>query len=101
MASIFEGRLGYRDSGLKSVRQKTVHRGTRRYRSSYTSRAREDRSSFDDSPKLLPNPTIMIYVYPHFDGDDQDYVPGHMAYTKFYKETHFALPGEPVAYGDD
>lgn len=47
-----------------------------------------------NSPKMLPNPMIQIYVYPHFDGDDQDYVPGHQAYTKLYKETHFALPGE-------
>jgi len=49
-----------------------------------------------DVPKMLPNPMISIYVYPHFDGSDQDYVPGHMAYTKLYKETHFALSGEPT-----
>jgi conjugative transfer region lipoprotein (TIGR03751 family) len=55
-----------------------------------------DDSSSSDEPQMLPNPMISIYVYPHFDGDDQDYVPGHMAYTKLYKETHFALPGEPT-----
>lgn len=47
-----------------------------------------------DAPNMLPNAMISIYVYPHFDGDDQDYVPGHKAYTKLYKEAHFALPGE-------
>lgn len=52
--------------------------------------------SSSDTPRMLPNPMISVYVYPHFDGDDQDYVPGHMAYTKLYKETHFALPGEPT-----
>lgn len=52
--------------------------------------------AIEGSPKMLPNPMIKMYVYPHFDGDDQDYVPGHVAYTKLYKETHFALPGEPA-----
>ena len=55
------------------------------------------KSDLSNSPKMLPNPTISIYVHPHFDGNDQNYVPGHMAYTKMYKETHFALPGEPTA----
>jgi len=45
-------------------------------------------------PKMLPNPSIAIYVYPHFDMDDQDFVPGHLAYTTLYEQAHFALPGE-------
>lgn len=49
----------------------------------------------EGSPNMLPNPMIQIYVYPHFDGNDQDYVPGHTAYVKLYQKTHFALPGEP------
>ena len=51
-------------------------------------------SASNSVPKMLPNPTIMIYVYPHFDEDDQNYVPAHRAYTKLYEEAHFALPGE-------
>jgi len=58
-----------------------------------------NKQSMTSAPKMLPNPLIAIYVYPHFDGDNQDYVPGHMAYTKLYKQTHFALPGEPTAGG--
>lgn len=45
-------------------------------------------------PKMLPNPSIAIYVYSHFDMDDQDFVPGHLAYTTLYEQAHFALPGE-------
>lgn len=46
------------------------------------------------APKMLPNPSMQIYVYPHFDGNDQDYIPAHTAYVKLYKQAHFALPGE-------
>lgn len=45
-------------------------------------------------PHRLPNPTITIYVYPHFDNHQHDYVPGHKAYTQLYQHNHFALPGE-------
>lgn len=50
-------------------------------------------------PHMLNNPMVSMYVFPHFDGNNQDYVPGHKAYTKLYRKTHFALPGEPTAEG--
>ncbi len=46
------------------------------------------------APNMLPNPSIKMTVYPHFDGNDQDYIPAHTAYMKLYQQAHFALPGE-------
>ncbi len=46
------------------------------------------------APKMLPNPSIRVNVSPHFDGNDQDYIPAHTAYVKLYQQAHFALPGE-------
>ncbi len=102
MANIYDGQLdgSYNTEQLNNVRAKVPK--TNMTKTSYRSqRTRERRyysyrQSSSSSPKMLPNPTIAIYVFPHFNGGNQDYVPGHAAYTKLYKEAHFALPGEPT-----
>ncbi len=42
----------------------------------------------------LPNPTLVMYVYPHFAGSDQAPVPGYYTAFSFYTRIHYALPGE-------
>ncbi len=42
----------------------------------------------------LPNPTLVMYVYPHFAGADQAPVPGYYTAFSFYTRIHYALPGE-------
>jgi conjugative transfer region lipoprotein (TIGR03751 family) len=42
----------------------------------------------------LPNPTLVMYVYPHFSGNDQAPVPGYYTAFSFYTRIHYALPGE-------
>lgn len=61
---------------------------------SLSSSSRLEHDNNSDQPHRLPNPTITIYVYPHFDNHQHDYVPGHKAYTQLYQHNHFALPGE-------
>ena len=42
----------------------------------------------------LPNPSLVMYVYPHFAGSDQAPVPGYYTALSFYTRVHYALPGE-------
>lgn len=49
-------------------------------------------------PKL-PNPTVVMYVYPHLAGEDEAPVPGYTTAFTFFKEDHFALPGELAKRG--
>ena len=49
-------------------------------------------------PKL-PNPTVVMYVYPHLAGPDGAPVPGYSTAFTFYKEDHFALPGDLAKRG--
>lgn len=49
-------------------------------------------------PKL-PNPTVVMYVYPHLAGEDESPVPGYSTAFTMYKEDHFALPGELARRG--
>ncbi len=102
MANIYDGQLdgSYNTEQLNNVRAKVPKANVAKtsYRSQRTRGRRHYsyRQSSSSSPKMLPNPTIAIYVFPHFNGGNQDYVPGHAAYTKLYKEAHFALAGEPT-----
>ncbi|MBK1674810.1 TIGR03751 family conjugal transfer lipoprotein [Ectothiorhodospira shaposhnikovii] len=42
----------------------------------------------------LPNPTLVMYVFPHLSGPDGVPVPGHATAFPLFLRTHYALPGE-------
>jgi len=42
----------------------------------------------------LPNPTLVMYVYPHLAGADGVGVPGYATSFPLYERVHYALPGE-------
>lgn len=44
----------------------------------------------------LPNPTLVMYVFPHLSGPDDAPVPGYSTAFPMYRQTHYALPGEAL-----
>ncbi len=42
----------------------------------------------------LPNPTLVMYVFPHLAGDEQVPVPGYATAFPMYEQVEYALPGE-------
>jgi conjugative transfer region lipoprotein (TIGR03751 family) len=42
----------------------------------------------------LPNPDLVMYVYPHLGGTEQAPVPGYSTVFPFYQRVQYALPGE-------
>lgn len=59
--------------------------------SAYTrTAANEIRSQF---PRL-PNPDLVMYVYPHLAGTQQAPVPGYSTVFPLYEKVQYALPGE-------
>ena len=54
------------------------------------SAANEIRSQFH----RLPNPDLVLYVFPHLAGSEQAPVPGYTTVFPFYRQVHYALPGE-------
>lgn len=42
----------------------------------------------------LPNPELVMYIYPHLVGDDQAPIPGYSTAFSLYEREHYALPGE-------
>lgn len=42
----------------------------------------------------LPNPDLVLYVFPHLTGSEQAPVPGYATVFPFYQTVQYALPGE-------
>jgi conjugative transfer region lipoprotein (TIGR03751 family) len=42
----------------------------------------------------LPNPTLVMFIFPHLAGADAVPVPGYATSFPLYERTHYALPGE-------
>ena len=45
----------------------------------------------------LPNPTLVMYVFPHLAGEESVPVPGYATAFPMYERTEYALPGEVPA----
>ncbi|THF64859.1 TIGR03751 family conjugal transfer lipoprotein [Pseudothauera nasutitermitis] len=44
----------------------------------------------------LPNPDLVMYVYPHLTGTDPVPVPGYSTVFPLYQRVQYALPGERI-----
>ena len=44
--------------------------------------------------KRLPDPDLVMYVFPHLAGRDPVPVPGYSTVFPFYNRVHYAMPGE-------
>jgi conjugative transfer region lipoprotein (TIGR03751 family) len=42
----------------------------------------------------LPNPTLVLYVFPHLAGSERVPVPGYATTFPMYRQVEYALPGE-------
>jgi conjugative transfer region lipoprotein (TIGR03751 family) len=42
----------------------------------------------------LPNPDLVMYVFPHLSGTEGNPIPGYSTAFPFYGTVHYALPGE-------
>jgi conjugative transfer region lipoprotein (TIGR03751 family) len=47
--------------------------------------------------KRLPDPDLVMYVFPHLAGRDLVPVPGYSTVFPFYREVHYAMPGDRTA----
>lgn len=44
----------------------------------------------------LPNPDLVMYVFPHLAGTESVPVPGYSTVFPLYQRVHYALPGERI-----
>jgi conjugative transfer region lipoprotein (TIGR03751 family) len=59
--------------------------------------ARSAQTELDTLFPRLPNPTLVMYVYPHLAGPERVPVPGYATTFPLYERVEYALPGEVAA----
>lgn len=67
-----------------------------RYRADRSAFIRDPQNEIDNLFPTLPNPQIVIYVYPHMTKSNRP-IPGYSTVTKMYDKDEYALPGEWVS----
>lgn len=55
---------------------------------------REVHDEIDTTFPRLPNPSLVMYVFPHLAGDEQVPVPGYVTTFPLYERVEYASPGE-------
>ena len=60
----------------------------------YPGFVREAANEIDKVFPRLPNPTLVMYLFPHLSGSERAPVPGYVTTFPFYETVEYALPGE-------
>ena len=76
------------------LRRPLTDREVRSVRSRNTSYTRTVENETNQQFKRLPDPDLIMYVFPHLAGRDPVPVPGYSTVFPFYSRVHYAMPGE-------
>lgn len=63
----------------------------------YRGFVREAANEIDTMFPRLPNPTLVMYIFPHLSGSERTPVPGYVTTFPLYDRVEYALPGEVPA----
>ena len=55
---------------------------------------RTEKNQLESKFKLLPNPTMYMFVAPHLASEDQVPIPGYLTEFKMWESDNYAIPGE-------
>ena len=82
------------DDSLKHVRAKI--RGLKNIPPDYRDYTRTQENEITSRFKTLPNPNIVMYIYPHQAGIENQLtpIPGYATVFPLYTHVHYAMPGE-------
>jgi conjugative transfer region lipoprotein (TIGR03751 family) len=77
----------------ETLRRPPTDREAKSALSQNTSYTRNAENEVDRQFKRLPDPDLVMYVFPHLAGDAVP-VPGYSTVFPFYAKVHYAMPGE-------
>lgn len=96
MAEIYSQKMQADDSSLNALRNQANAGWLGAADSSQYGYTRTANNELSNLFPKLPNPMIVMYVYPHLAGQDQAPIPGYSTAFTLYEKDHYALPGELV-----
>lgn len=77
-----------------SLRQELGSRNTETGDSELYGYTRDAANEIDAIFPRIPNPTLVMYVFPHLAGEEAVPVPGYATSFPMYERVEYALPGE-------
>ncbi len=95
MKAIYEGHVNQMNARDPQVIRHAL--GNRRLTTGEAALQGYTRDAFNEIDVLfprLPNPTLVMYVFPHLAGETQAPVPGYATAFPMYEQVEYALPGE-------
>jgi len=98
MKAIYEGHvheMNARDP--KVVRGELGHRPIVTGEAALQGYTRDAFNEIDVLFPRLPNPTLVMYIFPHLAGESGAPVPGYTTAFPMYEQVEYALPGEVPA----
>ena len=95
MQSIYDAhfqRMGAAEA--ESIREITLSRPLSDGEADLAGYSRDAYNELDTIFPRLPNPTLVLYVFPHLAGEERVPVPGYATTFPLYERVEYALPGE-------
>ena len=101
MKAIYEGHIQEMNArDPQSIRQELRSRPILTGDAALHGYTRDAANEIDAIFPRLPNPTLVMYVFPHLAGEESVPVPGYATAFPMYERTEYALPGEVPAQSD-
>ena len=98
MQAIYEDHVNTMNAGDPQViRGELGHRPVVAGEAALQGYTREAFNEIDVLFPRLPNPSLVMYVFPHLAGDAHAPVPGYATAFPMYEQVEYALPGEVPA----
>ena len=94
MQEVYNEKMGSTGAGKLMDERSVLRRDMEESDTDYSTYVRTEANQLQSKFKLLPNPTLYMFVAPHLSTKDQVPVPGYLTEFKLYEKDHYALPGE-------
>lgn len=94
MQDVYNTTMGSTGEGKLMDERSALRRSLTESDVDYSNYVRTEATQLHSKFKLLPNPTLYMFVAPHLSTADGVPVPGYLTEFKLYTRDHYALPGE-------
>ena len=95
MKAIYEGHIQAMNArDPQAIRRELGNRSLDNGEAALQGYSRDAFNEIDVLFPRLPNPTLVMYVFPHLAGETRAPVPGYATAFPMYEQVEYALPGE-------
>jgi conjugative transfer region lipoprotein (TIGR03751 family) len=94
MQDVYYGSMGAVSQGKLLDERSALRRAITESDVDLSQYVRTEANQLQSKFKLLPNPTLYMFVAPHLSTADGVPVPGYLTEFKLYTKEHYAMPGE-------